>query len=228
VTTVKASIIADEEADEMRSTRSDPRSTHAMLRGAGAVLVLLTTIAIATLTMATFAMAQGDTAVTVEIRTDSQLGEYLVTSDGLALYAFVDAGMDAGPDRVLGGDVREASPPCTGACAAVWPPYLTERPPRVARGLDAALVGTTERHDGALQVVFDGWPLYTFLSDRAAGDVAGQTISPPSAQAFGASWFLVAPDGTLIRQEVAVQPVAGDDGGDDGDDEEEDDGGGYY
>lgn len=228
----------------MRTTRGDPRSTPALFGGAGTVfarppasarvtaaILTITALTMTALAITTVAIAQSQTAATVEIRSHEQLGAYLATTDGSTLYAFVDASMEVGPDRVMGGDVRASTPPCSGACSAVWPPYLTEGPPRAARGLDAAMLGRTTRDDGTTQVVFNGWPLYTFVSDRAAGNVAGQAIAPPSGQAFEASWFLVAPDGTLITDEVA-QP-AGDDGGragggDDSDDEEEDDGGGYY
>ena len=41
---------------------------------------------------------------------------------------------------------------CYDDCAAAWPPVLSEGEPTLGEGLDAALVGTTERTDGAAQV----------------------------------------------------------------------------
>ena len=167
----------------------------------------------------------------VATRTHSDLGTYLVDGAGMSLYAFVDTSMDMGPNRMTAG-VREASPSCTEACASAWPPLLTDGAPEPGRELDPDLLGTTERPDGSIQVVYNGWPLYAFASDAAPNDVTGQGIAPPDAQAFGATWYLVAPEGSLITAEPAPTEDAGagdgdgDDGGDDGGDD--DGGGGYY
>jgi len=57
-------------------------------------------------------------------------------------------------------------------------------------GVDAALLGTTTREDGAVQVTYGGWPLYFFAGDAAAGDVTGQGVNDV--------WFVVAPDGAMV------------------------------
>lgn len=167
----------------------------------------------------------------VAARTHADFGTYLVDGEGMTLYAFVDTSMDTGPTRMAPG-VREASPPCTDGCASAWPPLLTDGAPQPGSEVDPELLGTTERPDGSVQVVYNGWPLYLFASDVAPGDVTGQAIAPPAARAFGATWYLVAPDGSLITAERAPADDAGagtgDEGGGDGDGDDGDGGGGGY
>ena len=45
------------------------------------------------------------------------------------------------------------------------------------------------RDDGSTQVTYDGWPLYYFKNDAAAGDTKGQGL--------GEVWFVAAVDGSL-------------------------------
>ena len=56
--------------------------------------------------------------------------------------------------------------------------------------MDSALLGTTLRDDGTTQVTYNGWPLYYFVGDAAAGDVAGQNVNE--------IWFVLAPDGEYV------------------------------
>jgi predicted lipoprotein with Yx(FWY)xxD motif len=75
--------------------------------------------------------------------------------------------------------VLSADPPgqstCTGQCAAVWPPLLTNRQPVVGRGASESAVGVLRRGDGALQVTYNHKPLYLFAFDLAAGAPSGLT-----------------------------------------------------
>ena len=59
-------------------------------------------------------------------------------------------------------------------------------------GVDATLLGTITRDDGSTQVTYNGWPLYYFQDDAAAGDTNGQGL--------GGVWFLVSPEGEAIEQ----------------------------
>jgi len=113
-------------------------------------------------------------------------GSYLVDAEGMSLYAFL---------RDTDGESA-----CYDQCAAAWPPLLTDEAPVALDGVDADLLGTTERTDGTTQVTYAGWPLYFFVQDQAAGDVAGQGVNDV--------WFLVSPAGEAIGAEVAD---AGDD-----------------
>ena len=63
-------------------------------------------------------------------------------------------------------------------------------------GLDAAAFGTADRTDGGTQVTFNGWPLYTFANDAAAGDTNGQGLNDV--------WFVVGADGTVIGAPAAA------------------------
>lgn len=132
-----------------------------------------------------FALAQGSGA-RLDVRTDASLGDHLVDGDGRTLYLFTN---DA--------DGQSA---CYDACAEAWPPLLADGDVAVGDGVDAALVGTTERTDGTTQVTYGGWPLYTFAADANAGDATGQARNDV--------WFVVAPDGTGVGAPVAA---AGDD-----------------
>jgi len=59
-------------------------------------------------------------------------------------------------------------------------------------GVDATLLGTITRDDGSTQVTYNGWPLYYFHEDMAAGDTNGQGVE--------GVWFLVSPEGEAVEQ----------------------------
>jgi predicted lipoprotein with Yx(FWY)xxD motif len=107
-------------------------------------------------------------------------GTALVDGAGRALYLFeADQGSTSA---------------CTGPCAQVWPPLLTDgTPPATTGAAQASLVGTSMRADGSRQVTYNGHPLYYFAGDTAAGDVKGQGIHN-----FGGGWYVVTPAGDKI------------------------------
>lgn len=116
------------------------------------------------------------TAALVSATTVSDLGRVLVDSQGMTLYDF---------HKDKGG-----KPACYGACAAVWPPLLTEGSPAAGDGAMASMLGTTKRKDGTLQVTYAGWPLYTYAEDSKPGDAKGNDID-----SFGAEWYALLPSG---------------------------------
>jgi len=59
---------------------------------------------------------------------------------------------------------------CTGSCLSLWKP-LTIAKGSVATGV--AHLSVVRRPDGRRQVAFRGGPLYTFVQDKARGDVKG-------------------------------------------------------
>ncbi len=79
---------------------------------------------------------------------------------------------------------------CYGACAASWPPVLTEGAPTAGEGAMASKLGTTERRDGTTQVTYAGHPLYTFVEDKKPGEANGNDVS-----AFGAQWYALKGNG---------------------------------
>ncbi len=75
---------------------------------------------------------------------------------------------------------------CTGACAAKWPPATAQDKVEL-NGVGQALVGTVARPDGTRQLTLNGWPLYRFAGDSAAGQTNGQGV--------GGTWFVSTPEG---------------------------------
>jgi predicted lipoprotein with Yx(FWY)xxD motif len=104
----------------------------------------------------------------------SQYGRVLYDSRGFVLYAFTH---DAN------GKSR-----CTGDCAKAWPPYVVKRAPK------GALLGTTRRADGRLQVTYAGKPLYYYVGDRKPGQILCQNV-----REYGGLWLVVRPDGSYVR-----------------------------
>jgi predicted lipoprotein with Yx(FWY)xxD motif len=104
------------------------------------------------------------------------LGTILVTSEGMTLYDF---------HKDKGGESA-----CYNACAAAWPPLLTEGDPTVEGGAQAGMLGTTKRKDGTVQVTYDDWPLYTYIGDQKPGEANGNDIDQ-----FGAEWYALQPNG---------------------------------
>lgn len=65
---------------------------------------------------------------------------------------------------------------CSTACLKVWPALMLPKGVNKAtagKGVSASKLGTVKRSDGALQVTYDGKPLYFFVADRSAGQVHG-------------------------------------------------------
>jgi predicted lipoprotein with Yx(FWY)xxD motif len=108
------------------------------------------------------------------------LGKVLVDARGHTLYLF---------DK----DKRGMSS-CGGACAAYWPPALTNAKPRAGAGAQASRLGVTRRADGRRQVTYAGHPLYTFIGDKKPGQTTGEGLTD-----FGAAWDAVAPNGRSVE-----------------------------
>lgn len=113
--------------------------------------------------------AESGAAVLTVSRAQS-VGPVLVDAKGMTVYDFRK---DKGTTSF-----------CYGACAASWPPVLSEGAPTAGEGATASKLGTTERKDGTMQVTYAGHPLYTFVEDRKPGEANGNGIS-----AFGGQWF---------------------------------------
>jgi predicted lipoprotein with Yx(FWY)xxD motif len=109
----------------------------------------------------------------------STYGSALVDAQGRTLYLFTN--------DTQNGDASA----CTGDCLTKWPPLLTTNDPVAGEGVDASLLGTITRDDGTMQVTYNGWPLYYYAEDTAAGDANGQAV--------GSVWYLVSPEGEAIQ-----------------------------
>ena len=93
---------------------------------------------------------------------------------------------------------------CYGSCAKAWPPDYTHGKPTAIQGtaVNPKLLGTTRRRSGALQVTYNGHPLYFFPADSNAGDMHGENQT-----AFGGHWYVVGPGGRA-KKPVVFNPGA--------------------
>ncbi len=116
------------------------------------------------------------------LTSSQEYGQYVVDADGRALYMF-------------SADTQGDTSSCTGDCMQAWPPLVTTGTPGVSvPDLDSALVGTVTRPDGAMQVTYNGWPLYYYQSDTGPGQTMGEGLN-----GFGGDWYLVNPSGEKIE-----------------------------
>src|ERR1700754_2587368 len=98
-------------------------------------------------------------SVTVQTRNGPN-GAYLTDQTGRSLYLFV-------------ADKSNTST-CNGACAAQWPPLVTQGAVQAGNGVDAAKLATSNRQDNTKQVTYNNHPLYYFIADTAPGQTNGQ------------------------------------------------------
>ncbi|HSB01382.1 MAG TPA: hypothetical protein VLE49_12075 [Anaerolineales bacterium] len=125
-------------------------------------------------------------AATVSLGKTDSLGSFLTDDKGMTLYLFTK-------------DTPNTSN-CYDKCATAWPPLLTSDKPAAGTGVDASMLGTTTRKDGSTQVTYNGWPLYYYFKDKAAGDVTGQNV--------GDVWFVISPAGEMVQTTTATEAPA--------------------
>lgn len=116
-------------------------------------------------------------AAAVLTTADSDLGEIVVDGEGLTVYMF--------DNDTQGADVSV----CEGECATNWPAVTTDSDSPEVEGVTGE-VGTITGVDGSTQVTLNGWPLYYFAGDAAAGDTAGQGVNDV--------WWVLTPAGEKI------------------------------
>ncbi|HEV2924360.1 MAG TPA: hypothetical protein VGW98_10025 [Solirubrobacteraceae bacterium] len=128
-------------------------------------------------------------AATVGI-SSTGIGQILVNSQGRTLYLFkADQGTKSA---------------CTGACAGAWPPLTVTGKPTPGKGINASLLATAARPEGATQLTYNGHPLYLFAQDQKAGETNGQGVS-----AFGASWFALNSAGNQVSAQPSSSSTSG-------------------
>jgi predicted lipoprotein with Yx(FWY)xxD motif len=119
------------------------------------------------------ASASAAAGVTLAVAEDATLGKFLTGDAGKTLYTFTN-------------DTEANKSTCLDQCIANWPPLLAP-----AGAVPAAPTGVTgtfaafARPDGAMQVSYNGKPLYYYSKDTKAGDTTGQGV--------GGKWFVAAP-----------------------------------
>ncbi len=109
---------------------------------------------------------------TVGVSSNKDLGDILITYDGMTLYTFAKD--------------TEGKNTCSGDCAKAWPAFKVESGDRLAA--PAAVKGkldTIKLDDGSLQVTYNGKPLYVYAKDTTPGMATGQNV--------GNVWAVVKP-----------------------------------
>jgi predicted lipoprotein with Yx(FWY)xxD motif len=132
--------------------------------------------------------AKVSTAVSVMTAKNSKLGTILVNQAGLTLYTYTS-------------DSKNMTT-CTGACAAEWPPLTLPAGTSKATagpGVTGSKLGTFTRPGGAVQVTFDGMPLYRFSSDTMPGQADGQGVE--------GKWFVVSATGAPATAATPSAPA---------------------
>lgn len=110
---------------------------------------------------------------TVYISHDDELGNILVGATGMTVYMF--ANDEPGVSN------------CVDDCATNWPALTVDSADAIVPGVHLpGELGTTERADGALQVTYNGWPLYFWAQDAARGDTTGE--------GRGDVWYTIVPE----------------------------------
>ncbi len=113
-------------------------------------------------------------------------GLFLTDGTNRTLYAFAN-------------DTKDASN-CSGSCVQNWPPFTAQGQPQADTGINASLLGTITRADGATQVTYDGHPLYYFVGDKNPGDIKGQGIN--------GVWHVLSPRGNPMNNSVVPGATA--------------------
>jgi predicted lipoprotein with Yx(FWY)xxD motif len=88
---------------------------------------------------------------------DTTKGAVLTDDKGMTLYT-------------LKSDKKEMSS-CYDDCAKAWPPFMAD-----GKAEASGAYSVVDRKDGMKQWAKDGMPLYFFVKDKKAGDVAGDGV----------------------------------------------------
>ena len=99
----------------------------------------------------------------VVVKSVGTLGNVLVAgANGMTVYTFTKDVKDGGTSA------------CTGGCLTKWPALtIASGTPTAGDGVTGKLGTITRADNGALQVTYNGLPLYFFQGDKAPGDANG-------------------------------------------------------
>ncbi len=108
-----------------------------------------------------------------------KLGTVLVDSQGHVLYMFQ-------PDK-------HAKVACDSDCQSIWPPVVAPKT-GVAKAIgkvkQSKLGSYKNPADGKRIVTYNGWPLYTYVSDQGPGQAGGQNLD-----LNGGYWWVLTSNG---------------------------------
>jgi predicted lipoprotein with Yx(FWY)xxD motif len=116
------------------------------------------------------------TPVSALKKATTPLGDVVTDGNGMTLYMFT---------KDSKGTTTSA---CTGACLKAWPPALMEAAPSLT-GVTGT-VASIAAPGGGKQLTLNGWPLYYFAKDAAAGDTTGQGV--------GGVWWVLDSTGSPV------------------------------
>jgi predicted lipoprotein with Yx(FWY)xxD motif len=146
-----------------------------------------TAVATTTTTAASTTTTSSGPAPVYQVKTGvvNGLGTVLVNGLGFTLYVFAP-------------DMQSGKSTCYAECAKAWPPLVlpsgvTQAP--AGSGVKQALLGTTVRTDGTVQVTYNKWPLYGWVVDSTPGQATGQAINN-----LGGLWYVITPEGQIITK----------------------------
>jgi predicted lipoprotein with Yx(FWY)xxD motif len=171
----------------------DTAQSRSLIRpGLGRAALAVTTFGVL---LALIAVSEASSAGRAQVKVSkTALGPILVTAQGQTLYMFAAD--------------KHGKSVCYSSCATYWPPLLTTTAHVTGTGLKPAMLGTTKRTDGKLQITYNGHPLYQFLKDTKAGQASGQGLN-----LSGGFWWVMSPSGAIIKTKAASTSSSGAAGG---------------
>ena len=108
--------------------------------------------------------------------------EVITSRNGHTLYALTN------PDETAGFW-------CGGSCLRVWVPLLTKGAPTAGGDAQAAKLGTISHPGAGRQVTYNGFPVYDYTGDTAAGQDSGEGLTGPYG--LGQTWDDLTPAGAF-------------------------------
>ncbi|HVQ17429.1 MAG TPA: hypothetical protein VMT27_00175 [Actinomycetes bacterium] len=171
---------ANEEAGVQLGSRLITRSwALTVFAGVGLIVLLAGCTSSSSDAAAKSTPVPGTAADSIGVGTTS-LGSVMVDAQGRTLY-------------MLTSDSRNQSN-CSAACLTYWPPVPAPASGQPSSPQISAKVGETNTTTGLKMLTVGGWPVYTYVSDQAAGDVTGEGIAT-----FGGTWYAISPSGTPVK-----------------------------
>jgi predicted lipoprotein with Yx(FWY)xxD motif len=123
---------------------------------------------------------------------NTSLGKVLVDGQGMTVYLLTSDK----PNKSL----------CSAQCLSYWPPVAAPKAGTKMAGVTGK-VESSKATDGSTIATVGGWPLYTYVGDKAPGDVSGEGIAN-----FGGVWYAVSPSGHAVKDSTPSSPSTGGNG----------------
>jgi predicted lipoprotein with Yx(FWY)xxD motif len=124
---------------------------------------------------------------------EASVGTLVVGGEGADRYLTDNAGRAV---YVLDGD--DTGTRCIDDCLHAWPVVGGAAPVSGVPEVNGALIGTTTRADGTVQVTYAGHPLYYFADDTEVGVTHGRDVTDTWGR-----WYLLRPTGEVLTAKLA-------------------------